>query len=706
MATANELYQDAVIRRALEVEGLGRDRADEVIRMLEDVEADVEEQIRRRLERMGSAGSVASRSRQLDALLSAVRDIRQQAVSRAFDQLEMDLADLAISEAPDTAAAMRRAVGIEMSIALPSAAVLSKIATSRPLLGRLMQDWAEDLANSDAARIESAVRRGVLEGSTTDEIVRSVRGTRALKYTDGILRGATTRDAEAIVLTAVKTVTEAARDAVWAANSDIILGLRWVSVLDGRTTPVCRARDGKVAPVEGHADDLPEGLPRLEPSGARPPAHWRCFPGDCLVTPGSKIAAAHKRFYEGNVVVFKTAGGHEVTCTPNHPILTSKGWRAAELLEVGGDVVRYTGTKNPSTQVEAVEQHSPSRFEDVARAFFESRGVVTSEVITSAEDFHGDATDGEVCIVGTNGGLLSIERKLSLFEKVSKHALEVGLQLFGDFKRGRYFKSLFWRGLSAARSFMSRLHHGCALSRSALTPDFEIGLGRFFSFAGALPSHRRGRFSVHVDSALSQNPMENDETEVSAFDEVSRTLAGNVACDEIVSVGRRDFSGHVYNLQTETGFYYVSAGHIIAHNCRSIMVAIFDASGLIGERPFVVDTRTRAAREVDFRKDAKAAAGADQWKIMSTKEKAAAMRAQRAKWANERVGTVPAETTYTQFLSRQSAKFQDQVLGGIRGALFRRGGVSLDDLVGPGGRQLPLSALRAKMPQAFERAGV
>lgn len=414
MATANDLYQDAVIRRALEVEALGRRHADDVLRLLEDVEADLEERIRRRLEALGAAAGARARHRQLEELISAVREIRQRAVSRAFDQLDLDLKKLTKDEAARVRVDVPAAVGIEMSIALPPAASLARIAAERPLLGRLISDWAEKIAADDAARIEAAIRRGVVEGQTTDEIVRAVRGTRANKFTDGIIQ-ATKRDAESLVLTATKMVSEASRDAVWAANSDIILGLRVVAVLDGRTSEYCRAADGKVTPLPGHEDDLPEGLPRLYPPGARPPFHWRC---------------------------------------------------------------------------------------------------------------------------------------------------------------------------------------------------------------------------------------------------------------------------------------------------RSTMVAIFDASGLVGERPIVVDTRTRSAREVDFRADAKREVGGDRWRSMSRDERNAAIRAQRKRWAAERVGTVPADTTYSQFLSRQSAKFQDQVLGPVRGALFRRGGVALDDMVTPGGRLVPLAALREKMPKAFKKAGV
>jgi len=38
---------------------------------------------------------------------------------------------------------------------------------------------------------------------------------------------------------------------------------------------------------------------------------------------------------------------------------------------------------------------------------------------------------------------------------------------------------------------------------------------------------------------------------------------------QIIGIRRRDFSGHVFNLETVGGWY--SANNIIAHNCRCAM---------------------------------------------------------------------------------------------------------------------------------------
>lgn len=69
-------------------------------------------------------------------------------------------------------------------------------------------------------------------------------------------------------------------------------------------------------------------------------------------------------------------------------------------------------------------------------------------------------------------------------------------------------------------------------------------------------------------------------------------------------------------------------------------------------------------------------------------------------------GQVPASTTYSQWLKGQPAAVQDEVLGKAKGALFRRGGLSLDKFVMADGTELALDELRASYPKAFNEAGV
>jgi len=69
-------------------------------------------------------------------------------------------------------------------------------------------------------------------------------------------------------------------------------------------------------------------------------------------------------------------------------------------------------------------------------------------------------------------------------------------------------------------------------------------------------------------------------------------------------------------------------------------------------------------------------------------------------------GTVPADQTFGQWLKKQSASRQDQVLGPTRGALFRRGGLEIEQFYSERGQYLTLEQLRERDAVAFVKAGV
>lgn len=69
-------------------------------------------------------------------------------------------------------------------------------------------------------------------------------------------------------------------------------------------------------------------------------------------------------------------------------------------------------------------------------------------------------------------------------------------------------------------------------------------------------------------------------------------------------------------------------------------------------------------------------------------------------------GQVPADMTFAQWLEKQSAYRQEQVLGPTRARLMREGGMSLPDFYTASGQYLTLEQLRKRNAAAFERAGV
>lgn len=69
-------------------------------------------------------------------------------------------------------------------------------------------------------------------------------------------------------------------------------------------------------------------------------------------------------------------------------------------------------------------------------------------------------------------------------------------------------------------------------------------------------------------------------------------------------------------------------------------------------------------------------------------------------------GQVAADLSYGDWLKKQSAKRQDEVLGATRGKLFREGGLTVDKFANNKGRWLTLDELRAIDAKAFKKAGL
>lgn len=69
-------------------------------------------------------------------------------------------------------------------------------------------------------------------------------------------------------------------------------------------------------------------------------------------------------------------------------------------------------------------------------------------------------------------------------------------------------------------------------------------------------------------------------------------------------------------------------------------------------------------------------------------------------------GQVPADMTYGQWLDKQSASRQDEILGPTRGRLYRQGGLALDRFANDKGQWLNLDELKARNETAFQRAGL
>ena len=186
-----------------------------------------------------SRAEVLRLTRQLSREISEVTD-QQIAVT------EETLAELAGAEADFEQRSLRQAVS-RTAIAGVVASLAWRAARQRPMSvdGALLQQFLTATRDRNRLAVANLVRRANAEGWTTGALLAAVRGTRTANFRDG-LAARMQRSHETVMRTAVQHVSSAARAAVWAENPSVVVGYRWLSILDSRTTAECRALDGRV----------------------------------------------------------------------------------------------------------------------------------------------------------------------------------------------------------------------------------------------------------------------------------------------------------------------------------------------------------------------------------------------------------------------------------------------------------------------------
>lgn len=135
--------------------------------------------------------------------------------------------------------------------------------------GASVKEWWKRQESAATKKFSDSVRMGLVQGETTNDIVRRIRGTRARQYKDGIM-AISQRNAETLILSAAAEVSDKTRNEVLQQNKDIIKYKQWISVLDKRTSEICRARSGLLWTMEN------KPIKHKKPFLGGPPAHMRC----------------------------------------------------------------------------------------------------------------------------------------------------------------------------------------------------------------------------------------------------------------------------------------------------------------------------------------------------------------------------------------------------------------------------------------------
>jgi len=363
--------------------------------------------------------------------------------------------------------------------------------------------------------------------------------------------------------------------------------------------------DGQISRVGGKFSN---GLTR---PGDRtgPIAEWiNCFIGDTLID-ATETKRVYRRFYKGKIITIKTSSGNELSGTPNHPILTSKGWIPLGNINNGDKVISTFGnvefpirTPNNNYVKTSIEEiyASSSKLSPVKR------------VINTKDDFHTDGRGSKEVDIITKDIMLRDNLNISISQFFKKFIFSSSNILSGLFSFNSHFNFLIHANLATSDSIVSFCSKSLPFSfgglghsnihslRPAPTRNIRFskvavnnisgniklgskGLNRFTFLVKICNLIRRQinikKFGINKDIVINKSLSNNLMSNTIIFSDGLNRISVPIKMDNIINTRRSNFNGHVYNLQTKDNFYV--SNNIITHNCRCTLIPYLMPEGFI-----------------------------------------------------------------------------------------------------------------------------
>lgn len=440
----------------------------------------------------------------------------------------------------------------------------------------------------------------------------------------------------------------------------------WKISPNGTTCALCAAYEGRVYSKSGTNPDYPPlsaAFGKIDAAGGDDLSNtYLNIHPNCLVPGGSVlgegIVAESRRLYSGEIIILKTSRGNEIAVTPNHPILTDRGFIAAYLLKEGDKVIEATGEYGRLIGKAPNNIDVPTVVNEKLHSLMQSCGGSSHTVKGTAEQFHGDGIpDSKVDIVFANGfrrSELNTPGNKEIPEKKFPSGILRRYKFLSDCPAAKVFLGAFHalNGIVSGGGFVRRIkgitEHGEHLSdlskgTSALGGDLVISKPLVMQGKKAL-EHLTMFINVffrNIRELLTPGSWGNGNTEVGFGNlnhiRADRKFPRNISTGEPLLIARIEellrndglvigelthvessfYDGYVYNFETEYGYYVYN--NIVTHNCLHSLVKYTTAGRTEKEiqrdkdfssfekRPANVDYRTK--RQVkEYREKEKARA--------------------------------------------------------------------------------------------------
>lgn len=372
----------------------------------------------------------------------------------------------------------------------------------------------------------------------------------------------------------------------------------WRSMEDAKVRPYHAALNGQVIDYDNP--------PVQDKYGNRAHAgQWyNCLRGDSVITTAFKHYRLFRRKYRGVMTELVLPLG-TLKVTPNHPILTDRGWVKAELLNVGDKIAKCNSIFNPISIGEVNPNYTKTTIDEFFSFYFKLFGCEVSR--TTELDFHGDTSiDNQVDVISVKSKLGSYLKSdftqsslQDFFTETNEFFNDIFLASDSTFSKAFPVQGFISNDLMSlcdkvfsfffSSEFHSIKHSFRAISWLDSLLDKSIGYNsttdrEFFCKLFNTPSltiktyqfivwdlfySMIYRFIPEIFKSFS-NPLCFTASELSNFsNRQSALIEFDTIQDKFISV----FEGHIYNLENSNNWYYTE--NYITKNCRCKQIPIY-----------------------------------------------------------------------------------------------------------------------------------
>lgn len=295
---------------------------------------------------------------------------------------------------------------------------------------------------------------------------------------------------------------------------------------------------------------------------------FNCFLPETKIQTSSQFRHVFKRLYEGPVVKISSESDVSITVTPNHPVLTLRGWVFAKDVNNTDQLLQSLNPQMLNILNTKVDNRHIPTADDVFNFF--AIGNPPQRVATVGVQFHGDSVDQKIEVIPIQSNL-SLGVKTAFNQVFVNSIFTLAYPSTSTLPTQRRVPLLF-EGLpdtfGGCMSFPSLID---TFGNCHTRPLDLFCLGRTSNrnslldqpsandVSRSLQKLRDLILTQQVDSVLANN---SNDVEIFA-------VPGGALFKVItVTVSHENYSGYVYNFETEDNL--IIANSLLTHNCRCV----------------------------------------------------------------------------------------------------------------------------------------